>query len=66
MSNERQAETEAKLQAAMQQLLAGDIPNGLKCDVKSLCTLSGVPRATLYRAFPHVKAELEEKWGPTF
>lgn len=43
----------------MQQLLGGDIPEGLKCDVKSLCILSGVPRATLYRSYPHVKKEFE-------
>ena len=43
----------------MAQLLGGDIPEGLKCDVKSLCTLSGVPRATLYRSYPHLKAEFE-------
>jgi len=34
---------------------------GLKCDVKSLCALSGVPRATLYRSYPHIKAEFERE-----
>jgi hypothetical protein len=49
MPGERQADAEVRIRAVIQQLLAGDIPEGLKCDVKSLCTLSGVPRATLYR-----------------
>ncbi|MDJ0463003.1 hypothetical protein [Streptomyces sp. H27-C3] len=60
MPGERHADAEVRLRAAMQQLLAGDVPEGLKCDVKSLCTLSGVPRATLYRAYPHLKAEFEQ------
>ena len=56
-AEERHTETEGRIRAAMVQLLGGDIPEGLKCDVKSLCTLSGVPRATLYRSYPHLKAE---------
>ena len=58
-AEERHTETEGRIRAAMAQLLGGDIPEGLKCDVKSLCTLSGVPRATLYRSYPHIKAEFE-------
>jgi len=52
-------QAEARIRAAMSQLLTGTIPEGLKCDVKSLCMLSGVPRATLYRTYPHLKAEFE-------
>ena len=55
----REDQAEARIRAAMNQLLAGTIPEGLKCDIKSLCTLSGVPRATLYRTYPHLKAEFE-------
>jgi chromosome segregation ATPase len=47
----------------MQQLLTGPVPEGMKCDVKSLCRLSGVPRATLYRTYPHLKAEFEQRRG---
>lgn len=61
MTQERQNEAEARIRAAMQQLLAGPVPDGLKCDVKSLCTLAGVPRATLYRAYPHLKAEFDRQ-----
>jgi len=49
MTRENHADAETKIRAAMRQLLAGSIPDGRKCDVKSLCILSGVPRATLYR-----------------
>ncbi|MFF8996010.1 hypothetical protein ACF09H_40025 [Streptomyces sp. NPDC014983] len=61
MTHERQTEAEIRIRAAMRQLLAGPVPNGLKCDVKSLCTLAGVPRATLYRAYPHLKAEFDRQ-----
>jgi hypothetical protein len=49
MAPENRTETEVKIRAAMQQLLGGNAPDGLKCDIKSLSRLSGVPRATLYR-----------------
>ena len=61
MTHERRTEAEARIRAAMQQLLAGPVPDGLKCDVKSLCTLAGVPRATLYRTYPHLKAEFDRQ-----
>ncbi|KPN46509.1 hypothetical protein [Mycobacterium intracellulare] len=61
MSDQRQHPVEQRVRFAMRQLLAGDIPEGLKCDVKSLCALSGVPRATLYRAYPYLKAEFEQQ-----
>ncbi|MCX5527507.1 hypothetical protein OG342_32420 [Streptomyces bobili] len=47
----------------MEQLLGGDIPEGLRCDIKSLSTLSGVSRATLYRTYPHLKQEFEQRLG---
>jgi len=61
VTHERRTEAEASIRAAMQQLLAGPVPGGLKCDVKSLCTLAGVPRATLYRTYPHLKAEFDRQ-----
>jgi len=54
-------QVEARVRAAMARLLSGPIPDGLKCDVKSLCALAGVPRATLYRAYPHLKAEFDRQ-----
>ncbi|MFI1735298.1 hypothetical protein ACH40E_40015 [Streptomyces acidicola] len=61
MTHNYQTESEARIRSAMQQLLVGPVPDGLKCDVKSLCTLAGVPRATLYRTYPHLKAEFDRQ-----
>ncbi|CAC08303.1 MULTISPECIES: hypothetical protein [Streptomyces] len=61
MTHNHQAEAETRIRSAMQRLLAGSVPDGLKCDVKSLCTLAGVPRATLYRTYPHLKAEFDRQ-----
>ncbi len=63
MPNDRQANAESRLKAAMDQLMAGDIPEGLRCDIKSLSILAAVPRATLYRTYPHVKEEFERRLG---
>jgi AcrR family transcriptional regulator len=59
MAGDRQAQTEQRLRQVMAQLLAGDIPEGMKCDVTSLCSLAGVPRATFYRTYPHVRADFD-------
>jgi hypothetical protein len=59
MTAERQATTEVRIRAAIKQLTAGPIPSGLACDIKSLCILAAVPRATFYRTYPHLKAEFE-------
>lgn len=59
MASEQQSEAEVRIRAAMQRLLAGTIPDGLKCDVKSLCVVAGVPRPTLYRTYPHLKVEFQ-------
>ncbi len=52
---------EARIRAAMQQLIAGSVPDNLKCDIKSLCVLAGIPRATFYRTYPHLKAEFDQQ-----
>jgi hypothetical protein len=61
MARDHQAVVETRIQAGIRQLLDGPIPNGLKCDVQSLCILAEVPRATLYRTYPHLKAEFERE-----
>lgn len=61
MMHNSQVDPEARIRNAMRQLLAGPVPDGLKCDVKSLCSLAGVPRATLYRTYPHLKAEFDRQ-----
>lgn len=59
MTSEQHSEAEVRIRVAMQRLLAGTIPDGLKCDVKSLCVVAGVPRPTLYRTYPHLKVEFQ-------
>jgi len=41
MASEHQANVEVRTRAAIEQLLTGDVPEGLTCDVKSLCLLAG-------------------------
>jgi AcrR family transcriptional regulator len=63
MAADARTQVEARIRTAMSQLLSGSPPDGLKRDVKSLCALAGVPRATLYRAYPHLKAEFDQALG---
>jgi len=63
VASDRRAEAEARIRAVMKQLLSGDVPKGFKCDVSSLSALANVPRATLYRTYPHLKAEFDQHLG---
>lgn len=60
---DRHAEAELRIRAAMRRLLDDGVPEGHKCDVTSLCNLAGVPRATFYRTYPHLRVEFEEDLG---
>jgi predicted nuclease with TOPRIM domain len=63
MATDRHPEAERRIRTAIDQLLTGQVPEGSKCDVKSLCALAGVPRATFYRTYPHLRAEFEQRLG---
>lgn len=63
MAADRHPEAELRIRTAMAQLLAGDVPEGHKCDVKSLCAMAGVARATFYRTYPHLRDEFEQRLG---
>lgn len=63
MTSDREADVERRIRAAMEQLLSGHAPDGHKCNVKSLCVLAGVARATFYRTYPHLKADFEQRLG---
>lgn len=63
MASDRRAEFELRIRAAMGRLLAGEVPEGHKCDVTSLCLLAAVPRATFYRSYPHLRTEFQESLG---
>ncbi len=60
MAADSRTQVESRIRIAIGQLLSGAPPKELKRDVKSLCALAGVPRATLYRTYPHLKAEFDQ------
>ena len=61
ISNERRRDTEQRVRAAARTMLAGEIPAGGKCDITTLARQAGISRATLYRSYPHLKAEFEDQ-----
>ena len=61
ISNERRRDTEQRVRAAARAMLAGEIPAGGKCDITTLARQAGISRATLYRSYPHLKAEFEDQ-----
>ncbi|MGX1853043.1 hypothetical protein [Streptomyces sp. NPDC055299] len=48
MSEQTRQANEAAIRAAMVRMLAGDLPEGGKCDIKTLAALSGVVRTGFY------------------
>ncbi|MHA7295197.1 hypothetical protein [Arthrobacter sp. HLT1-21] len=56
-----QLQTEDRIRAAIRRLLDGEVPPGMKRDIASLCSLANVSRATMYRTYPHLKAEFEQQ-----
>lgn len=52
---------EARILSAINLLIDGPVPPERRCDITSLCAIAGVPRATLYRTYPHLKAEFERR-----
>src|SRR5271165_4580637 len=61
ISNERRRDTEQRVRAAARTMLAGEIPADGKCDITTLARQAGISRATLYRSYPHLKAEFEDQ-----
>ncbi|RSN60543.1 hypothetical protein DMH01_14650 [Amycolatopsis sp. WAC 04182] len=60
--NEAQrTQTEARIRAAMDRLLSGDIPPGGRCDIKTLAREARVSRAALYRTYLHLKVEFDQR-----
>lgn len=49
------------IRAAIASLLAGQIPPGGACDVKTLAREAGISRASLYRTWGHLKDEFEKR-----
>jgi hypothetical protein len=61
ISDTQRQQTEARIRAAADRLLAGAVPAGGKCDIKTLAANAGVSRAALYRTYPHLKREFENR-----
>ncbi len=61
LSSQQRQQTEARIRAAADQLLRGDVPPGGRCDIKTLARTAGVSRAALYRTYPHLKDEFEQR-----
>jgi hypothetical protein len=61
LSSQQRQQTEARIRAAADQLLRGDMPPGGRCDIKTLARTAGVSRAALYRTYPHLKDEFEQR-----
>jgi hypothetical protein len=60
-SAEQRRQAEQRIRAAADALLRGDIPPDGKCDISTLARQAGVSRAALYRSYPHLKEEFEQR-----
>jgi hypothetical protein len=60
ISAEQRQQNEARIRAAIERLLAGDLPPGGKCDVKTLAREAAVDRAAFYGTRPY--ASLREEF----
>jgi chromosome segregation ATPase len=60
-SAEQRERTEARIRAAIDRLLRGDLPPGSKCDAKTLAAEAGISRAALYSTYAHLKDEFEQR-----
>jgi len=52
---------EARIRAAIDRLLRGDLPPGGRCDVKTLAAAAAVTRNSLYTTYSHLKDEFEAR-----
>jgi hypothetical protein len=61
ISAEQRRLTEQRIRAAADALLRGELPPDGKCDISTLARHAGISRATLYRTYPHLKQEFEQR-----
>ena len=54
---------ENRIRAAIDRMLRGDLPNGGRCDIKTLARAAGVDRTAFYgnRPYAHLRAEFEQR-----
>lgn len=63
ISNQRRQQNEARIRAAMDRLLRGEIPVGGNCDISTLAKKAGVDRTAFYgtRPYAHLREEFETR-----
>src|SRR4029453_7474982 len=63
ISNQRRQQNEARIRAAMDRLLRGEIPPGGSCDISTLAREAGVDRTAFYgdRPYTHLSAEFDHR-----
>jgi AcrR family transcriptional regulator len=61
LTDQQRQQTEARIRAAADRLLRGDLPPGGRCDIKTLAAAAGVSRAALYRTYPRLKDDFERR-----
>ena len=63
ISAQQRAQNEARIRAAMDRLLGGDVPPGGRCDIKTLASEAGVDRTAFYgnRPYAHLRAEFDAR-----
>jgi hypothetical protein len=63
ISAQQRQHNEARIRAAMDRLLRGDIPAGGSCDIKTLAGEAGVDRTAFYgtRPYAHLRQEFETR-----
>jgi len=63
LTRQQLLDNEARIRAVMTRFLAGDIPPGGKCDVKTLAREAGIDRTAFYgnRPYARLREEFEQK-----
>ncbi|MEU3862931.1 hypothetical protein AB0F03_37585 [Streptomyces sp. NPDC028722] len=61
LSHQQRDQIERRIRAAIDRLLAGQIPLGGACDAKTLAREAGISRASLYRTWGRLKDEFEKR-----
>lgn len=61
LTDQQRQQTEGRIRAAVDQLLRGDLPPGGRPDIKTLAAVAGISRAALYRTYPHLKDNFEQR-----